>query len=70
MTHLELAKAIAIHLGVVGRVGGWLYMKDKPVCQGWFEWTQRCEKKKWIVDRGPPFDPHVDWRKITEEVSQ
>lgn len=66
MEHIELAKAIAIHLGINGRgLGGWLYdHKGKVVCQGWFAYMQLCKQRGWIVNRRLPFLPCINWRKV------
>ena len=57
-------KAIARHLGIIGKRGGWLYRDGQPVCQGWFAFERMCVSRGWIVDRGAPFEPHVNWRKV------
>jgi len=64
MENMELAKAIALHLGIKGKLGGWIYRNDRPVCQGWFAWLQICKRRGWIVNREAPFDPHINWRKV------
>jgi hypothetical protein len=63
MTEQECAKAIAIHLGIVGKRGGWLYDgKGNPVCQGWFAAVQQWIRRGWIVNRSGRC--HIDWRKV------
>lgn len=63
-TRMRLAMAVALHLGAKGRRGGWVYLNGRPACQGWDAWLMLCERRGWIVDRGEPFAPHVDWRKV------
>lgn len=68
MKNIDLAKAIAIHQGISGRLscGGWLYQGNKVVCQGWFAYMQQCKNKGWIVDRNAPFESYINWRKIPQ----
>lgn len=63
MSELECAKAIACHLGIVGKRGGWLYSAaGKPVFQGWFHATAAWKRKRWIHNRSGQW--HVDWRLV------
>jgi hypothetical protein len=63
MNEKECAKAIATHLGIVGKRGGWLYDgKGNPVCQGWFAAIQKWSRLGWIVTRNGRW--HIDWRKV------
>ena len=64
MNEYECAKAIAKHLGIVGRRGGWLYSPTgKPLFQGWFAAVVAWKRRGWIHDRSGAW--HVDWRKVS-----
>jgi hypothetical protein len=61
----QLAKAIASHLGWKGSWGGWIHDRDgNPVAQGWVALAAKLKHRGWIVERGHPFPPHVNWRKV------
>lgn len=71
---LALAKALAAHLGIGGRVGGWLYdSKGSPVCQGWQAFWQLARRRRWVVDyqhgtrlaQATSVDGYrIDWRQV------
>jgi hypothetical protein len=44
-----LLGAIAEHLGIAGRAGGWLYRDGKPICHGWQEFWFLCVRRGWVV---------------------
>lgn len=65
MSDLECAKAIANHLGIKGKRGGWLYFRDgKPMVQGWFSAMVAWKKKGWIFERNGTC--RVDWAKVPQ----
>lgn len=62
---IKLAKAVALHCGVKGHRGGWLYANDgKPICQGWFAYAKSLLTKGVIVTRSEPLTPFINWRKV------
>jgi hypothetical protein len=68
MSSIEAAKAIAQHLGVKGKRGGWIYRADgRVLCQGWDAFVILCFRRGW-ARRHP--DPRVggviiNWRKVS-----
>lgn len=65
MNTMHLARAIAEHLGVRGRQGGWIYSAaGRVICHGWDEWHRICLRRRYIVTRSLPLTPFIDWRKV------
>ena len=64
MNDMTPTQAIARHLGAKGARGGWIYVGEKPICQGWFAFEQICRQRGWIVSRSAPLGDFVNWRKV------
>jgi hypothetical protein len=67
------AKIVAKHLGVYGKVGGWLYDRnDRPIVQGWAAYADRLTTNG-IIKPHEVTDPAtrkmvtryaIDWRRL------
>ena len=71
---IALAKVLANHLQIRGRVGGWLYDRTgKAVCQGWDAFWLLAVRRGWVrpyaagtwISRSVTVSGwRIDWRKV------